>query len=168
MSEVKRMKSETSVNLSKQSVNELGTGPEDPDETIAVGTHEQGLQQDNDNFSSSFTTKENIGECDREELMDFLSRLANYSPVIPDAVTSYYLKRAGFNCPDTKVVRMVSLAAQKFITEVVDDALGYYKLRAAGQPKSKKNKKKCVLTLEDLQSALSEYGVNVQRPPYFI
>ena len=40
---------------------------------------------------------------DRDEISDFLYRLDQYSPAIPDAVTNYYLRVSGFNCPDEKV-----------------------------------------------------------------
>lgn len=36
-------------------------------------------------------------------LAAFLSRLDEYEPVLPDAVTRYYLERAGFDCADDRV-----------------------------------------------------------------
>eukprot|EP00123_Amoebidium_parasiticum_P015331 comp22905_c0_seq1/m.36231 comp22905_c0_seq1/g.36231 ORF comp22905_c0_seq1/g.36231 comp22905_c0_seq1/m.36231 type:complete len:172 (-) comp22905_c0_seq1:267-782(-) len=78
-----------------------------------------------------------MGVMEREELAEqralahFLAQMEDYTPAIPDAVTSYYLKRAGFDCPDEKVVRMVSLAAQKFIADIANEALQQQKKNQA-------------------------------------
>ncbi|XP_048581785.1 transcription initiation factor TFIID subunit 10-like, partial [Nematostella vectensis] len=88
---------------------------------------------------------------------------------IPDAVTAYYLNKAGFDGTDTRVVRLVSLAAQKFISDVANDALQHCKMRGSGQSSRKSGKdKRYTLTMEDLTPALNEYGVNVKKPPYFV
>jgi transcription initiation factor TFIID subunit 10 len=64
----------------------------------------------------------------------------------------------------------VSLAAQKFISDIANDALQHCKTRSSAQPsKSTKGKdKKYTLTMEDLSPALAEYGITVKKPPYFV
>jgi len=102
-------------------------------------------------------------------LSDFVLQLEDYTPTIPDSVTGYYLNRAGFEAADPRIVRLVSLAAQKFVSDVANDALQHCKMRASGQSsKSKQGKdKKYTLTMEDLTPALSEYGISVKKPHYF-
>ncbi|KAH8970473.1 hypothetical protein BDL97_02G089800 [Sphagnum fallax] len=56
-------------------------------------------------------------------LIDFLSSLLDYTPTIPDELAEHYLSRSGFQCPDIRVTRLVSVAAQKFIGEIASDAL---------------------------------------------
>ncbi len=34
------------------------------------------------------------------------------------AQTAYFLRRNGFECPDPVVIKMISLAAQKFLTDL--------------------------------------------------
>jgi len=101
-------------------------------------------------------------------LVDFLNQLEDYTPAIPDAVTVHYLNTSGFETTDPRIVRLISIAAQKFISEVVNDALQHCKMRgASGQTKKTTKDKKYTLTMEDLSPALSDYGINVKKPPYF-
>ncbi|KAG8453142.1 hypothetical protein GDO86_004822 [Hymenochirus boettgeri] len=102
-------------------------------------------------------------------LVDFLMQLEDYTPTIPDAVTGYYLNRAGFEASDPRIIRLISLAAQKFISDIANDALQHCKMKgtASGSSRSKSKDKKYTLTMEDLTLALSEYGINVKKPYYF-
>ncbi|CAH3182088.1 unnamed protein product [Porites evermanni] len=102
-------------------------------------------------------------------LGEFLTQLEDYTPTIPDAVTAFYLNRSGFDTTDPRVVRMISLAAQKFVSDIANDALQHCKMRGSGQSSRKSGKdKRYTLTMEDLTPALSEYGITVRKPPYFI
>ncbi|XP_075054499.1 transcription initiation factor TFIID subunit 10 [Mixophyes fleayi] len=102
-------------------------------------------------------------------LVDFLMQLEDYTPTIPDAVTGYYLSRAGFEASDPRIIRLISLAAQKFISDIANDALQHCKMKgtASGSSRSKSKDKKYTLTMEDLAPALAEYGINVKKPHYF-
>ncbi|OWF43196.1 transcription initiation factor TFIID subunit 10-like isoform X2 [Mizuhopecten yessoensis] len=102
-------------------------------------------------------------------LIDFVQQLEDYAPTIPDSVTAFYLNRAGLECTDPRITRLMSLAAQKFISDIANDALQHCKMKASGQSSKKQNKdKKLVLTMDDLTPALSEYGINVKKPAYFV
>ncbi|KAL8191485.1 UNVERIFIED_CONTAM: Transcription initiation factor TFIID subunit 10 [Gekko kuhli] len=102
-------------------------------------------------------------------LVDFLLQLEDYTPTVPDAVTGYYLNRAGFEASDPRIIRLISLAAQKFISDIANDALQHCKMKgtASGSSRNKAKDKKYTLTMEDLAPALAEYGINVKKPHYF-
>ncbi|XP_046655578.1 transcription initiation factor TFIID subunit 10-like [Daphnia pulicaria] len=105
-----------------------------------------------------------------QPLSDFLMTLEDYTPTIPDAVTCSYLASSGFEASDPRIVRLVSIAAQKFISDIVNDALQHCKMRGANTVQSSKNKtkdKRYVLTMEDLAPALAEYGIQIRKPPYY-
>lgn len=75
---------------------------------------------------------------------------------------------AGFEASDPRVVRLISLAAQKFVSDIANDALQFSRMRGAGQSSKKVGKeKRYTLTMEDLGPALNEYGINVKKPQYF-
>lgn len=72
--------------------------------------------------------------------------------------TSYYFR-----------VRLVSLATQKFISEIANDALQHCKTRGANQNSKTKGKdRRYTLTMEDLTPAVAEYGIIVKKPHYFV
>ena len=79
-----------------------------------------------------------------------------------DTVTSHYLASAG-----PRIVKLVSLAAQKFVSDVAADALTHCKMKQNTAAKKGGKDNKLIMTTEDLSSALSEQGVNVKKPMYY-
>ncbi|KAJ2058431.1 hypothetical protein GGH94_002181 [Coemansia aciculifera] len=104
-----------------------------------------------------------------KSLAEFLVQMDNYAPIIPEALTDYYLAQAGFECTDVRIKRLLALATQKFISDVATDAFQYNRIRQqASKDKKFLNKdRKTVLNMEDLTAALAEYGVNIKKPEYF-
>ena len=102
-------------------------------------------------------------------LSEFVNQLEDYVPTVPDAVTVSYMQRAGFENIDPRIVRLVSLASQKFVSDIAHDALQHCKMRGqSGQSSRKSGKdKRYTLSMDDLSPALNEYGVHVKKPPYF-
>jgi len=92
----------------------------------------------------------------------FLETMKEYQPTIPPEVVSYYLDKSGCNCSDPKLKRVIALATQKFIFNVVHDAKRFNDLR-----REKTTRKTAVLKMEDLASSLEEHGINIVKPEYF-
>ena len=63
---------------------------------------------------------------------------------IPDDVTSYHLNRAGFDTSDPRVIRLISLTCQKFVSDIVGDAMQQCKMRGSNQS-SKRGAKVCII-----------------------
>ncbi|ORZ15407.1 transcription initiation factor TFIID 23-30kDa subunit-domain-containing protein [Lobosporangium transversale] len=121
--------------------------------------------------SSAPSPMSGVEELNRKDrtLAEFLPMMENYNPIIPDAVTDYYLSRTGFDCDDVRIKRLLALAAQKFISDIATDAFQYCKVRQQSQKRAAPGKeKKTVLTMEDLSDALGEYGINVKKPDYYL
>ncbi|KAI0124818.1 TAF10-like protein [Xylariales sp. AK1849] len=67
-------------------------------------------------------------------LKEFLGKMDDYAPIIPDAVTNYYLARAGLPPPpttDQRLARLLALATQKFVADIAADAYQYSRIRAS-------------------------------------
>ncbi|KAG0241931.1 Transcription initiation factor TFIID subunit 10 [Actinomortierella wolfii] len=111
--------------------------------------------------------EEELNRKDRT-LAEFLPMMETYAPIIPDAVTDYYLSRTGFECEDVRIKRLLALAAQKFISDIATDAFQYCKVRQQSQKRAPGKDKKTVLTMEDLSDALGEYGINVKKADYYL
>ncbi|KAL7320533.1 hypothetical protein PS15m_000415 [Mucor circinelloides] len=129
----------------------------------------------NETLSSSSTQSPMIEVPPRLELentkksktmAEFLASMDNYAPIIPDAVTDYYLNKSGFDCDDIRIKRLLALATQKFVADIATDAFQFCKVRQSGNRKSGKDRK-TVLTMEDLTAALADYGVNIKKPDYY-
>ena len=84
-----------------------------------------------------------------------------------DTVTSHYLASAGLETTDPRIVKLVSLAAQKFVSDVAADALTHCKMKQNSGAKKGGKEKKFIMTTEDLSEALSEQGVSVKKPMYY-
>lgn len=104
-----------------------------------------------------------------EELLTFFKSLDEYTPTLPDALTAHYLSQCGLHTSDPRLVRLVSLAAQKFLTDIATDALSHSTMRGAGTGSSKKGKeKKHCLKMEDLVPALNDLGITIKKPAYYM
>ncbi|EIN06394.1 transcription initiation factor IID TAF10 subunit [Punctularia strigosozonata HHB-11173 SS5] len=116
-------------------------------------------------------------------LADFLLMLDDYEPLIPNEVTDYYLQRVGFDCQDVRLKRLLSLAAQKFVSDIAADAYQHARIRtnaSAGRSRTAggarvrypfhpgKDKTRTTLTMEDLAGALQEYGINARKPDFYM
>ncbi|KAM3459938.1 hypothetical protein MY5147_005739 [Beauveria neobassiana] len=67
-------------------------------------------------------------------LREFLKKVDDCAPIIPDAVTQYYMTKAGLPPPpqtDPRLARLLALATQKFIADIAADAYQYSRIRAS-------------------------------------
>ncbi|KAF9473362.1 transcription initiation factor IID, TAF10 subunit [Pholiota conissans] len=114
------------------------------------------------------------------KLAEFMLMLDEYEPLIPNEVTDYYLQRVGFECEDVRLKRLLSLAAQKFVSDIAADAYQHARIRTSATggrarvnqpltgPGSAKDKTRTTLTMDDLSAALAEYGISARKPEYYI
>jgi len=65
-----------------------------------------------------------------KNLREFLVAMDEYAPIIPDAVTDYYLALSGLSTNDIRLKRLLALATQKFISDIATDAYQYSRIRS--------------------------------------
>ncbi|KAL7313200.1 hypothetical protein PS15m_006977 [Mucor circinelloides] len=134
---------------------------------------QQQQQQSSDNVDVTMKDEQAVPtlaeKVDKEkDMAELLITMDNYTPIIPDAVIDYYLNKTGFDCDDARIKKLFALAAQKFVADIATDAFQFNQVKQSSRATSKSNKeKKVVLTMDDLSSALTEYGLNVKKPEYY-
>lgn len=102
------------------------------------------------------------------EVEDLLAAMDTFVPTIPEEVTQHYLRQTGFQTSDERIVRLVTLAAQKFATDIVQDSLQRCKWRReAMRGKDRVDDRRLVLSTEDLSESLKDHGVTVVKPLYY-
>ncbi|XP_055946378.1 transcription initiation factor TFIID subunit 10-like isoform X2 [Argiope bruennichi] len=101
-----------------------------------------------------------------ESLSEFVSQLDNYPSSIPDSVASFFMQSAGLPTPDPRILRLISIAAHKFVIDIANDAMQHSKAKVTDQAERTKRSKGPVLTMDDLSASLADRGINVKKPPY--
>lgn len=77
-------------------------------------------------------------------MKEFFKLLEHYEATIPEELIAHYLKRSGVDSKDPMMMKLVALAAHKFLSDITGDALQYQRLRLD------KNSAPNVLTMQDL------------------
>ena len=85
-------------------------------------------------------------------------------------MTNSILQGVGVDNQTPEVTRLISLAAQKFISDIAYEALQHCKMRGGGKDQKSKSSgrdRKYAMSSEDIVVALSDQGLTVKKPPYF-
>ncbi|KAG7877357.1 hypothetical protein KL938_004113 [Ogataea parapolymorpha] len=199
--------------LDEEMNEDMGNNPheeqhnQEPEEDPALAKMPPILPQFPDLTRSDKTLEEVLQMMDDEE----------FTPIIPDSVTDYYLAKNGFQTSNVKIKRLLALATQKFVSDIATDAYEYSRIRSntavynssnphvraralmmatsnmanapdesvengvqgasgsAGEGQSstalsggnQQHNQKVTLTIDDLSSALDEYGLNINRPQFY-
>jgi transcription initiation factor TFIID subunit 10 len=88
----------------------------------------------------------------------------SYNPTVPEAVSTYYLEKSGLAVKDERIAKIVSLAADKLLSEIIDEAKQVSVLRQQSV-KSQKRRTEMDETLEmaDLETCLSQFKILLKR-----
>lgn len=119
-----------------------------------MGAPRPGMQNDHHN------------EIDYENdiIINFISRLNEYNPPIPDPVINNILAEAGCNTSDKRVSRIFNLACQKFIRDVLEQCRNNERIN---NPDPSYEPKK-YLQVGDVKEALKTKDIHVHRPDYIV
>jgi transcription initiation factor TFIID subunit 10 len=104
------------------------------------------------------------------EFNELTKKLESFVPMIPISVIDSYLEKCGIETMDENVKKTISLMSHKFLTDVAVCSFQYHKIFAKAQQKDKRfpREKKITLTIQDLEKALGELGIDIKRPSYYL
>lgn len=112
-----------------------------------------------------------------KSLKELVEAMDEFSPIIPDAVTDYYLAKSGFKTTDHRIKRLLALATQKFVADITSDAYQFSRIRAQtanaaggagrGRAGPGSTSGRTVLTMESLNGVLGDYGINAKSPDFY-
>ncbi|CAF3305517.1 unnamed protein product [Rotaria socialis] len=66
---------------------------------------------------------------DEEDLNKFTTTLDQFTPAIPETVTKFYMRQCGLQADDERVVKLMSVSVQKFMTDIINDSFQLHKIR---------------------------------------
>ncbi|KIV93848.1 hypothetical protein PV10_05032 [Exophiala mesophila] len=121
--------------------------PRNPNETSSTNLDNEYSQPE----TQSAPGVAGLAHHDRKDvtLREFLSKMDDYAPIIPDAVTAHYLTVAGLpppspadptgastNTTPLPLARLLALATQKFVADIAADAYQYSRIRSSNTASS--------------------------------
>lgn len=112
-----------------------------------------------------------------DEIATFLVGLDEYRPTVPDAVSQYYAQKAGCSADDPRVIKFLSMACDKYLSDIINDAKQFSQLRQrganSGTTKAASKRKAAALEatiqkheifeMEDLARSLEQRNIYVRR-----
>jgi len=112
------------------------------------------------------TKRKDRASTEETDVRNLLDRLQAYNATIPDEAVTYLLEKSGCQCNDVRLKRLVAVAAQKFLMQVLQDAKAHksHSLALAG---IKDKKEQQVLSMEELSKSLRDNGIQVEKPEFF-
>jgi len=112
-----------------------------------------------------------------EEIATFLVGLDEYRPTVPESVSQYYAQKAGCSAEDPRVIKFLSMACDKYLCDIINDAKQFSQLRQrgvnSGTTKAATKRKAAALEasiqkteifeMEDLSRSLEQRNIYVRR-----
>lgn len=99
-----------------------------------------------------------------EDLNDFLGAINTYDSTLPEAVSTFYLEKSGMAMKDPRIAKLVSLAADKLLLEIVHEAKQISQLRQQSVRNQKRRTEMAdTLELADLEASLAQSKIMLRR-----
>eukprot|EP00388_Colpodella_angusta_P035100 GDKK01034902.1.p1 GENE.GDKK01034902.1~~GDKK01034902.1.p1 ORF type:complete len:130 (-),score=22.91 GDKK01034902.1:176-565(-) len=99
-----------------------------------------------------------------EDLNDFLAAVDTYSATVPEAVSTFNLEKSGLAVKDPRIAKLVSMAADKLLSEIIHEAKQISLLRQQSVRNQKRRAEMAeTLELADLEASLKNSKIFLRR-----
>ena len=99
-----------------------------------------------------------------EDLNDFLAAVDVYNPTVPESVSTFYLEKSGLAVKDPRISKLVSLATDKLLSEIIHEAKQVSILRQQAVKNQKRRAEMDdTLELTDLEASLAQSKILLKR-----
>ncbi len=114
---------------------------------------------------SSSTTNCNV----KADISNFLEKLDAYSSTIPVEVTAFHLAKSGVNVKDSRIPILISLAADKFLAEIIYEAKQITLVNSEKlKTKRQRDEMNATLSIEALCKSLKRRKISIDQSRYSI
>lgn len=145
-------------------VPELGPDEFDPTSQSVIA-EQNSTAQVAEPVAVSLRTPANHASEGSKEFSQFLGALEEYNPTFPENLTRYYMERAGFAVKDERILKLVSLAADKAMSQIIYEAKQVATLRQHGNrnAKRKSDRTNDSFEIDDLEASLSQFRIYIRK-----
>ena len=116
--------------------------------------------------SSSLSAASSSSGARQEDLRDLVVALEAYTPTVPESVCKYYMRKSGVACVDPRMAKLMSMAADRFLADTINEAKQISILRKQGMKAAAKRKHgdtSETLEMEDLERHLNNQRIHLKR-----
>lgn len=143
---------------------ELGSdefNPSSPSVVVEEGNAVQAVEP----VAVSLRANAHHGSDGSKEFSQFLGALEEYNPTFPENLTRYYMERAGFSVKDERILKLVSLAADKAMSQIIYEAKQVATLRQHGNKSAKRKSDRTneSFEIDDLEASLSQFRIYIRK-----
>ena len=96
-------------------------------------------------------------------IVKFLEDVDEYKPTVPEAIVQHYLQLGGAATDDPRILKLVALATDHFLANIVKDAKSTGELRVGEKRPATGDEQEYTLTMEDVAEALRGRGVKISK-----
>ena len=97
-------------------------------------------------------------------LVKFLEEVDEYKPTVPEPIVQRYLQLGGAATDDPRILKLVALATDNFLANVVKEARDIGKLRVGDKRPLNDEFDDVPLTMEDIAESLRSKGIKITKP----
>ena len=99
---------------------------------------------------------------------DLLKHIDQVNLPIPIELVEEIMQEVGCNTSDPRCAKLLAADCHKFLTDILNDIIDVSNVKPTPQLNPKHREQKMNLNVRDLQEALMEKGIDVNKPAFYL